>query len=57
MDIKDLLRNGTTRDGDVLYAKSLPGRDSELRSLYADRRFYAYERAADETAGRLVPLD
>jgi hypothetical protein len=57
MDIKDLLRNGITRDGDVLYAKSLPGQDSELRSLYADRRFYAYERATDETGGRLVPLD
>jgi hypothetical protein len=57
MVIADLLRNGITRTGDVLYAKSLPGRDSELRSLYPDRRFYAYERAADETSGRLVPLD
>jgi hypothetical protein len=57
MGIGDLLRNGITRTGDVLYAQSVPGHDSELRSLYPDRRFYAYERAADETVGRLVPLD
>jgi hypothetical protein len=57
MEIGDLLRNGITRTEDVLYAQSIPGRDSELRSLYPDRRFYAYERNAGEAAGRLVPVD
>ena len=56
MPIRDLTRNGQYFSDDIIYAESIPGKNTELMEFYPDRYFYEYRRMAENAEGRLVKI-
>lgn len=52
----DLLYNGITLDGAVLYALDRPEQMDALRAYFPDRSFWVYERPDGAVRGTLTPL-
>jgi hypothetical protein len=56
MSTLDLIRNGITVDGKVLYVLNIPDQIEKLHRLLPQRRFYAYERDPSSSTGSLRRL-
>jgi hypothetical protein len=52
----DLVRNGTTINGEAIFAHDWGRRNRELRALFPGRAFWVYQREPGAVHGTLVPL-
>jgi hypothetical protein len=57
MHIHDLVRNGVTLTGDVLYAHSLGERNMLLKEYFPGKDLWIYKRDAGNPHGQLLPMD
>jgi hypothetical protein len=57
MSIRDLVRNGITLTGDVIFAHSRGKRNKLLKAYFPGRNFWIYQRDVGNPHGQLFPMD
>ena len=55
MDSSDLVRNGISIDGEVIFAHDLGQENCKLQALFPERHFWVYKREPHTVQGRLEP--
>ena len=55
MDSSDLVRNGISIDGEVIFAHDLGQENCKLQALFPERHFWVYKREPHLVRGRLEP--
>jgi hypothetical protein len=56
MERSDLVRNGISIDGEVIFAHDLGQENCKLQALFPERHFWVYKREPHTVQGRLEPL-
>ncbi len=57
MPARDLARNGTGFENDVLYARDLGADNAKLKAYFPNKEFYMYFRDKNKQNGRLIALE